>query len=464
MADQKIDIDIVTKQSGDGAKKTAEDIGKIDVAAQSAGKAQAAAGAEAGKAATESGGKWKAFGNVLRSLVRGDMAGAANAASGLGGSFAAAAGVAGAAITAVTMAVKAAVAIWVEKMRVLNEVKFGNLEASAKSLGERFEEVKNKIDAAKASADAFADAGETVADAEATAKIAGINAERSKKLAAAGGDEEAKNRINADADVQVADITAEREQGRLGATKKKRDRERKRIQEQLGSLDQRDSDYEETMRTTDTHIEEADAKLDIYDSGRNPWAYGGNLATFGWTKRKAKGLMEDQNRLREHRSNAVKGLGDNELERRKLKEQQALLDANEPALDFQSKTVDAMNAGAHASSAGMVANADLIRDNRIAAEKAAAREAAAAAEKEAAARSAYEHGGSNLNDARGSVGNAENAYSNSPSVGSAKALQEAKAALKEQENTFKELANALTQAARENARHAKTAKADLSAE
>lgn len=459
MADQKIDIDIVTTQSGDGAKKTAEELGKVDKAAQTAEKANE-------KASTASGQKWKSFGNVLRSLVNGDMAGAAQASSELGGKFVALGGMAAAAIASWTMAFRALIANIRESEKVANEVKFGNLEASAKSLAERFDEVRKKIDGAKDAADALADVGETVADAEASAKIAAINAERNKKLAAVEpGDEESNNRINAEADVKIADITTEREQGRLSTEKSKRERERQRIQEQLGALDKRDLDYDQTLRSTEKPLEEAQENWEKYGQNWKRYSDGLlNVATFGGRKKKAEMALDNKNRLTEHRTSAMKGIGENEQERRSLQNQLSLLDAGDPALASRSDEIESTNASAQASASGLVKNADAIRDTRVENERKQSRESAAAAEQEAYAREAYAYGGRNLSAAKDAVGSAEGKYKASPTVGSAQALKEAKEALKEQEATFKELAQALKQSARENARHAKTAKADLSAE
>lgn len=467
MADQNIEIKVTTVAEGDGAKKTANELGKVDQAAKTGAASAAKTAAANEQAAAKTGRSWKTVGNVMRSLASGDMAGAANAATELGGKFVAIGGAAAAAFASVSMAVKAAVAKAIENAKMLNEIKFGNLDAAAKSLGDRFAEVTGQIDAAKASADALAEASVAVNEAGFSARVAIVNAERNKELAGVDPDDkEAKNRINAKYDAEVADLTAGREKDRLSEGKAARERERKRIQDQLAALNKRDQDYEGTLKSTESMVAEAEDALDAY-GGREKYSVGrwlGNIVSFGHVGRKNQMAGENIARLRGYQATALKGLGDNELKRREMRQQLAVLDAQGQADPYRELNVEATRSGARYGAKILEREADSERAKNIEKERAAAQEAAAAAQREAEAREAYDYGRGNLAAARGSVADAEGQYRAAPGVGSAKALQEAKAALKEQEAAFKDLAQALAQASRESSRQAKAAKADLSAD
>lgn len=403
MADQKLNIDIVTRQSGDGAKKTAEELGKL----QEAGKA---AGAEQEKAAGKAQSKWSSFGQSLRQLVNGDVSGAINSAGQLGASFA-----------AWGAAIKAAMARMAEAARVLNEIKFDNLEAAAKSLEERFADVTAHIEAAKTAADSLAAVGDAVADAEASARTAQANADRARELSATEpGDEESRKRINAKYDLQVADIKAGRESARVASTREQR------------AIEQRKYEF-----------------WGGHESGL--WEGAANLFLFRMPARRGNKALGNIERLTQRQGESIRGLGENELRRRELRQQLAVLDAGSPALEFRDLEIAATREGAGYSAGGLVKEADLMKSGRE----------AAAQEQEAAARAAAAQGEINLVQARQQVSLWEGSYRSSPTIESARALKEAQASLKEMEKTFAELAKAVAQTSRETARHGKTSQADM---
>lgn len=467
MSDQNIEIKVTTVAEGDGAKKTADELGKVDQAAK-AGEASAAKTAAANEAAAaKTGRSWKSVGNALRSLAHGDMAGAANATTELGGKFVALGGVAAAAFASVSMAVKAAITKMIESGKMLNEIKFGNLDAAAKSLGERFEEVKGKIDAAKAAADALAEASVAVNEAGFSARVATVNARRNQELAGVDPDDkEAKNRINAKYDAEVADLTAGRERERVGEGRARRERERKRIQEQLAALDMRDKDYEGTLKSTGTMVEDAEQTLDIY-GGRKGYSYPravANLLTAGYISRKNTTAGDNIERLRGYQTTALKGLGDNELQRRALRQQLEVLDAQGQADPYRELNVEATHSGARYGAKILEREADNERDKNLAKERAAAKKAADEAAKKENAQLDYTWQRFGTERAAETVQSAEKTYKSSPTVENAKALNEAKAALKEEVGYFKELASAIKLSSREKNRILKGMQADLSAD
>lgn len=173
---------------------------------------------------------------------------------------------------------------------------------------------------------------------------------------------------------------------------------------------------------------------------------------------KALGNIE---RLTQRQGESIRGLGENELRRRELRQQLAVLDAGSPALEFRDLEIAATREGAGYSAGGLVKEADLMKSGREAAAQEQEAAARAAQEQEAAARAAAAQGEINLVQARQQVSLWEGSYRSSPTIESARALKEAQASLKEMEKTFAELAKAVAQTSRETARHGKTSQADM---
>lgn len=465
MADQKIDIDIVTKQSGDGAKKTAEDIGKIDVAAQSAGKAQAKLGAESDRATAGKASKFKAVGDAIKNGMGGGIESAIGSLQQLGPKIASLGAVAIAAVAslkAVGAAVKRFADAAMEAKKADIEQTIRNTSEAAASAAKSFEKMEAALGRTAERRTALAGLAKEMADLAEQTERQSIASNRTMELAAATDDID-RARINKKYDEQSAAVDS-RSRGRAVEGEAERiNLEKQRLTEENENLmkgikaDKRTAG--QLMSTAQQAGEEGDEYMPNWFSRNIARGRGGRLLG------QAKGFYAQQDELTGKAGETVAGMQTKADQIKANNQALADLEARKNAVIPAMRDLNAaMDRGGQVDSAAAGVGIRRMEQERAETQARAAREAAAAAEKEAAARSAYEHGGSNLNDARGSVGNAEENYSSAPSVGSAKALQEAKAALKEQEKTFKELASALTQAARENARHAKTAKADLSAE
>ena len=505
MADQKIDIDIVTKQSGDGAKKTAEDVeavkqkvvelGKVtkeqaetaaaearyekqrakDVekataaatkATQDAAKAQAQLGAASDRATAGKASKFKAVGDAIKNGMGGGIESAIGSLQQLGPKIAGIGAVAIAAVAslkAVAAAVKRFADAALEAKKADIEMSIRNTSEAAASAAKNFEKMEAALARTAERRTALAGLAKEMADLAEQTERQSIASNRTMELAAATDDID-RARINKKYDEQSAAVDS-RSRGRAVEGEAERiNLEKQRLEEENENLRK---GIKADKRTVGQLLGTAQQAGEEGDKAMPRWATPG-VDLFGWDTKKmntAKGFYAQQDELTGKAGETVAGMQTKADQIKANNQALADLEARKNAIIPAMGDLNAaMDRGGQVDSAAAGVGIRRMEQERAETQARAAREAAAAAEKEAAARSAYEHGGSNLNDARGSVGNAEENYSSAPSVGSAKALQEAKAALKEQEKTFKELASALSQAARENARHAKTAKADLSAE
>lgn len=206
MSDQKLNIEIVTKQSGDSAKKAADDIGKLDKAAQDAAQAQQ----KLGQSAAASASKHKVFGDALRNLAGGNIAGAITALEQLGTKFKNMGGI--------LMAGGAAVAVWGSNLKkwigAANEVKKLDIENSiqntagyAQMLAQNFERAATAAGLLSEKEKALQSLADTTRGLTAEIERQNIANERARELALATDDLQ-REAINIKYDRKLADVDA----------------------------------------------------------------------------------------------------------------------------------------------------------------------------------------------------------------------------------------------------------------
>ena len=466
MADQNIEIKVTTVAEGDGAKKTADELGKVDQAAKATAKSQEKMGREAERAAAGKASKFKAVGDAIKNFLGGSADSAIASLQQLGPKIAAAGAVAMASVgafKAIGAAIERFRAASVEAKKAEINILAKNAAEAAEQGARSFEAMGRAIAAAAGKREGLAAIAKEAADLADQLERQNIANNRAKELSGAT-DEIERAKINRKYDEQLAGLDSRARDRGVSSEAERIEREKQRLAEENDLLRKGIQDDRRNVgrlsQAAQMAGEEGDAQLPRWAT---PLVDIG-----GWDTKKmerAKAYYDQQGELTGKAQETLGGMRE-KAERIKANEQamQLLEERKKAVVPAMRQLNAATDMGAVVSSASAGADIRRMEEARASEERRTAQEAAAAAQREAEAREAYDYGRGNLAAARGSVADAEGQYRTAPGVGAAKALQEAKAALKEQEAAFKDLAQALAQASRESSRQAKAAKADLSAD
>lgn len=235
MSTDKVRIDIETKSDLTGAQKAEKSLESLKKTAQGSS-------AEISKSAKEAANKTAAFGNALRSLVRGDAHGAMSSLQGLGTKFKSLGGVAAAA--------SAAIAVWAANLRnwmgAINRDKklaiedsIANAASSAEMLANNFERAATAIRSTSEQEKGMRSLFEATRDLTLEIERQNISNARARELATATNDLQTEE-INIKYDRQLADVerrgrAASMEDEKAAAEQERRDleRENQMLREQI---------------------------------------------------------------------------------------------------------------------------------------------------------------------------------------------------------------------------------------
>lgn len=234
MADQNIEIKVTTVAEGDGAKKTADELGKVDQAAKATAKSQEKMGREAERAAAGKASKFKAVGDAIKNFLGGSADSAIASLQQLGPKIAA-----GGAVAMASVGAFKAVSAAIERLRTAaTEAKKAEIDIL----------VKNAAEAAEQGALSFAAMGRAIAAAadkrEGLAAIAkeaadladqlerqNIANNRAKELSGAT-DEIERAKINRKYDEQLAGLDSRARDRGVSSEAERIERERQRLAEE----------------------------------------------------------------------------------------------------------------------------------------------------------------------------------------------------------------------------------------